>query len=256
MNTRKLEGIDAKVITRSVYRGHELITFEIQLPKAYDAEFEKHRNISSNSSSDRAIPFETMVSKPYFIPTDVRLNEKGMQGYSELPKEDLGDLQWDLFELRENTIKVLRLYPEVHKQTLNRYLMPWSYQSKIATMNNKWFRDFLRLRSAPDADPVMQTLAAKMSEAYAWSERDVQLLKEGDWHLPYITEEELKQYSTEDLLKASCARCARVSYDNHDGSAANVDADIKLYHWLVEHYHLTPLENCATPMTPNGGWEK
>ena len=247
---RKLEGIDATIIEHSVtVKGDELITFVLQSYKAVDAEFEKHRMISSNSSSDRAIPFNKMKDKEFFIPDDIRLNEKGMQGYTQADKTVKEELKWDLYELRNHVIEVLSLYPEVHKQHLNRYLLPWSYQTKIATMNKDQFYYFLSLRKAEGADPTMIKLAEKMEEAYNWSQPNV-LNERYAWHLPFVTEAEWDNayLSVDDLIKHSVARCARVSYDNHDGTVSSLAKDYELYEWLKQHKHLTPFENQAKPM--------
>lgn len=257
-NTRKLEGIDAKVIEHSVYQGQELITFVIQSYKAVDAEFEKHRMISSNSSSDRAIPFNKMKDKEFFIPDDIRLNEKGMQGYTQADKTLKEEFKWDLHELRNHVIEVLSLYPAIHKQHLNRYLLPWSYQTKVATMNKDQFYYFLSLRKADGADPTMIKLAEKMEEAYNWSQPKV--LEYGEWHLPFVTDEEKDQYSNDNLCKMSSARCAKISYNNHDGTDNSFDKDNALFTMLYEENHRTPMEHQATPMRElfNTGseWEK
>ena len=39
----------------------------------------------------------------------------------------------------------------------------------------------------------------------------------GEYHLPYLTFQDLN-FSNKDKIKMCIARCARVSYDNHDGS--------------------------------------
>ena len=167
---RPLVGIDAVVIEHSVYQGQELITFVIKAPKFLDAEIEKHRMFSSNSTSDRAIPFDRMKDAEFFIPRDIRKNQKGMQGFEQVDEETKDSYRWDVKELRDEIIDTLSLYPEVHKQHSNRYLLPWAYQTKIITTNNDWFNYFEALRDHPAADPAIQELAKKMREAYTWSQ--------------------------------------------------------------------------------------
>ena len=72
-------GIYAKVVAASIANDIPIYTLETKAPKFIDAEFEKHRMLSSNSSSSRAIPFKNL-DEVYF-PFDVRENQKGMQGY-------------------------------------------------------------------------------------------------------------------------------------------------------------------------------
>ena len=55
--------ISAKIILDSVSNNIRLTTMQLKAPKFLDAEFEKHRMLSSNSSSDRAIPLEKMLSR-------------------------------------------------------------------------------------------------------------------------------------------------------------------------------------------------
>ena len=75
-------------------------------------------------------------------------------------------------------------------------------------------------------------------------------LRSGQWHLPYIRFEELDNSGifTEDLIKCSVARCARVSYNNHDNSNPSIQKDIELADKLLEAGHMRPFEHQATPM--------
>ena len=72
-----------------------------------------------------------------------------------------------------------------------------------------------------------------------------QLLKPGEYHLPYLKEDDFKE-NLETQLKVSVARCARVSYLTHNGERA-LDKDIELYTRLLESGHMSPFEHQATP---------
>jgi hypothetical protein len=50
-------------------------------------------------------------------------------------------------------------------------------------------------------------------------------------------------------IKCSVARCARVSYVNHDGTSPDVEKDMELYERLVgsEPMHASPIEHQACP---------
>lgn len=249
MDKRKLKGIDAKVIEHTITEhGDELITFQLQIVKYCDAEVEKHRQISSNSSSDRAIPFNKMCEADYYIPEEFRINQAGMQGYEKLEYVQATSVKKDLAILRNaavNALKHINNYSSIHKQHLNRYLLPWSYQSKVATMNKKWLDAFLHLRLAEGADPAIQELAKAMQHVY--SESIPKLLSKDEWHLPYINESE-RDNPVERLIKASVARCARVSYNNHDGSSPDIEKDIKLHDMLLRAGHMSCFEHVAKPM--------
>jgi len=255
--------ISAKIIAHSkVPSGQELITIQTKAPKFLDAEIEKHRMISSNSSSDRAIPFSKLAdSKDYFIPTDVRLNEKGMQGYERLTGVNLYAFSNMLLNMRRFIVSELSNWPEVHKQHLNRYLMAFSYQDKVMTANKDQWDYFIGLRRAKGADPAIQELAVKINLAILQS--TPKALYPGEWHLPYVelNDPEYLEYIHSDepgyeaysiawdvAKEVSAARCARVSYSNHDGTDCDVEKDIELAERLLSMHHMTPFEHQATPM--------
>ena len=241
--------IEAKVIADSINE-HEtrLITFQVTAPKFIDAELRTHRMLSQNSSSDRAIPFSKMKTKSFYVPEDVRKNQKGMQGYEKITDQQLVDFQQDLDMILDGTILNLSHWENIiHKQHLNRYLLGYSMQSKVIT-GTEW-KNFFNLRLAADAQPEIQEVARMMKEAMDAS--TPQRLKIGEWHLPYVedpTKTIQNTYNLEEAIKMSAARCARVSYGNHDGTDPDVEKDLKLYDFLVSSGHLSPLEHQATPM--------
>ena len=59
---------------------------------------------------------------------------------------------------------------------------------------------------------------------------------------------ELQEWSVQDLLKASSARCARVSYLTHDFKSPSLDKDADLFDKLVgsDPMHASPIEHQAT----------
>lgn len=243
--------IEAKVIADSINE-HEtrLITFQVTAPKFIDAELRTHRMLSQNSSSDRAIPFSKMKTKSFYVPEDVRKNQKGMQGYEKITDQQLVDFQQDLDMILDGTILNLSHWENIiHKQHLNRYLLGYSMQSKVIT-GTEW-KNFFNLRLAADAQPEIQEVARMMKEAMDNSTPEV--LRYGQWHLPYVSpydnDGNPSFYSDATVaIKCSAARCARVSYGNHDGSDPDVEKDLKLYDFLVSSGHLSPLEHQATPM--------
>lgn len=228
--------------------GAEVITFITRQPKSFDAEIEKHRMLSTNSSSSRAVPFHRSFDRGVFVPKDIRKQEKGMQGYTQLVGDDLRDVFTKLEDLGADVYDVINSLVakyEIHKQHANRYLEPWLFQDKIWTGNVEWFDYFYGLRTAEDADPGIQIIANLMKEAQAKSKP--MGLQPGEWHLPLIKEDEYVKYS-QDVLKAiSSARCARISYSSHDGQSS-VDRDIEFAKWLWQQEHRTPFEHQLTPM--------
>lgn len=141
-----------------------------------------------------------------------------------------------------------------HKQIVNRITEPFAHIDVIVTATD--FNNFFALRYHEDAQPEIHELARVMYEAYRAS--TPKLLKAGEWHLPYILDEERLVYSLDDLIKMSVARCARVSYLNHDQSAPDITKDIKLFDRLLVRapLHASPAEHEGTPdRMIDGKWE-
>jgi thymidylate synthase ThyX len=136
-----------------------------------------------------------------------------------------------------------------HKQVVNRILEPFQWISVIVTAT-EW-DNFFELRDHEDADPNIAALARAMNKAMVESD-PVQRLScdrgtADGWHLPYVTEAERQTHYhlPHYLAKLSVARCARVSYLNHDGSAPDADKDLELYARLVggRPLHASPVEH-------------
>ena len=111
------------------------------------------------------------------------------------------------------------------------------------------------LRCHPDADPTMRALAEAMRDAIAVS-RINQIGSQ--YHLPYIRDgdwsdipEVMSGHETfQHLAMISAARCARVSYLNHDGSAPDIDKDLALARRLLDSEHMSPFEHQARLSDP------
>lgn len=237
-------GIYAKVVAASVAvpTGIELWTLETRAPKFIDAELIRHRMLSFNSSSSRAVPTSKMVSwDNLYLPFDLRAAGKGMQNDEGLPK-------WKARLFRayaKGLYGVTRglLWPwrnQIHKQHLNRFLEPWTFQTKVIT-GTEW-GNFFKLRLAPGAQPEIRELARCMKKAM---EQVVPMrLHVGEWHLPYVIEWE---ETLSDQKARSAARCARVSFLNHNKKSTLLSEDLGRAKSLKDDEHMTPFEHQATP---------
>lgn len=240
--------ISAKMIAHSINpEGKELMSIEIIAPYFLDAEIEKHGAICSNSSSNRAIPFKTLLEADYYIPTDIRKNQKGMQGFEKINGFELHPWVESVQEIHNTTAAILNNINDeldIHKQHLNRYLAPFSMQKKIMTGTREAWNGVMLLRDHPDADPSIQIWAKEIHNLLKTS-KPIQLAWD-EWHLPYITEEEMA-LPLNRLLIMSTARCARTSQRLHDGQATSFEADERTYHMLIDSnpMHETPLEHQA-----------
>ena len=253
----------AKVIARS-RNGHGVVLTTVQLlyPRFIHAEFMTHRVFSRNASSSRAIPVAKMIEQVRnnpAMPVHWGKNQPGMQAREELTGSDLEYAIACWKDAAANAAAVAQQMTTVglHKQVANRILEPFQLMSVILS-STEWL-NFFNLRDHDDADPNIAMLARVMRKEF--EESDVPTIlraptdarpaywcdQEHSWHLPYISDDERKLYRLDVLLKGSVARCARVSYRNHDGSEPNIMKDIELHDQLVagEPIHASPAEHQA-----------
>lgn len=231
--------------------GARLTTMQLRYPRFIHAEFMTHRVFSRNASSSRAIPVAKMlkqVRENPAHPVHWGANIPGMQARAELEGLKLDEAQrlWSDAAHRAAELAEHMAALGLHKQVANRILEPFQLMHVVVS-STSWY-NFFALRCHPDAQPEIRVLAELMRENYEQSKpREVQ---DGQWHLPYVADTECGVYELEDLIKMSVARCARVSYLNHDGKKATVDEDRQLYDRLVkaDPPHLSPTEHVASPI--------
>lgn len=253
--------IKAVIIKDSVTTsGARLTTFVLTYPRFIHAELMTHRMISKNASSSRAIPVDTFIksiTENPAMPVSFSKNCKGMQSKEEIVDQAGAIATW--LEARDAMMKYVQTLSAygVHKQHANRLLEPFQHITVVATAT-EW-DNFFALRCHPDAQPEFQVLANIMWDEFSKNEPNV--LEDGEWHMPFIQNSELDPLRTiaafhgtqsseyrllaSELLKSSVARCARVSYNSHDGSDLSIKKDFELYDRLVNHSpkHASPLEH-------------
>lgn len=247
--------IKATILADSVSpTGVRLTTMELVYPRFVHSELMTHRVFSRNASSSRAIPTKRaiqMIRDNPAVPASWRMNEPGMQGHTFAEEATVKAAQAIWLEAMENAIKSAEAMDAlgIHKQVVNRLTEPFAHIKVVVT--SVWWDNWFGLRDHKAADPTIAALAAEMRMAYDTSLP--KLLDYGEWHLPYITPQELAINGINLCKKISAARCARVSYNNHDGTKTKVDADIKLHDMLLvdQPIHASPAEHQATPDTPN-----
>lgn len=231
-----------------------LWTFELVYPRYIHSEFMTHRVFSRNASSSRAIPVKRtieQVRKNPVIPPKVFMNQKGMVGETEADPVTTTAFHVLWEEAAENAYKTADMMERlgIHKQHVNRILEPFQFIKVIVTAT-EW-DNFFALRLAPDAQPEMRELAGAIyDEMDRYLNKAVGVLELDKEHivvsLPYITDEDIKEVGKEEyhlLMKISAARCARVSYNNHDGSKPDIKKDLELYEHLYDSKHMSPLEH-------------
>ena len=273
--------IDSQLILTSKNRktGVSLYTFLLTYPRVILAEVNTHRMLSRNTSSSRAIPSKKQRSRVLaapFTPITIGQNQKGMQAGAELE----GWRRWAAIKTWE-----LSRYPMVgaswlleklgaHKQVVNRIIEPWTWTQQVVTATD--LKNVFKLRNHPDAEPHFHALAKIMQDQVEYVERlfdtvnfdcreadgtpcslgpvnmekkvmRVQMLRQGDWHLPFIRP--IDMGLPMEMLKAiSVARCARTSYVlPENGEWSTPERDMELCGRLSSSGHWSPFEHVATP---------
>jgi len=249
--------IEAKIIEDSVSEtGHRITTLQVKFQRFILPEFNTHRVFSRNFSSSRAIPTNKLleqVAKDPAMPIHWGRNIPGMQAKEELPHNDayVAQVRWREAAQKASTIAAEMLKIGLHKQVVNRIIEPFLWANGIVT-STEW-ENWDSLRYHEDAQPEIYELARCIKVARDNS--TPKLLKEGEWHLPYISESErndsfFKIPANRNMLqKISAARCCRVSYLKHDGTVPDINDDLALFQRLAGAVplHASPLEHQATP---------
>lgn len=207
-----------------------------------------HNCFSRNASSSRAVPVErtiqNILNDPW-VPSDVYKNCKGMQGKDIVNEDD-----YDIFceEWQDAAFKAIEVAHKMidngfHKQHINRILEPFT-KIKVIVTATEW-SNFFDLRLSPDADPEIQHLAKAIKMAMdAVSNTYIYINAHGGRTLPYVNFDEMDAIDDLRILTLiSAARCARVSYLNHDGSKPDILKDLTLAKRLIDSGHMTPFEH-------------
>lgn len=255
----------AATINRST--GTLLLTLECRFHRWVLAEFNTHRVFSRNSASSRAIPVARRLEDVQTSPAEPIVwasEQKGMQGGNELGESARMAAERLWRNAAADAARSAEALAElgVHKSIVNRLLEPFLYHTAIVT-STEW-SGFIQQRSSRQAQPEIHLLGALVAEAYEYY-REVPSAaapaNPGMWHMPYIDFETdsallLKYLSLvsvsvlQSLARVSAARCARVSYETHDG-VRDISKDLELYDKLVgaAPMHASPLEHVAMAVT-------
>lgn len=216
-----------------------------------DVSFMDERGLSRNASSSRAIPVKKMLSQVWNEPAGPihwGSNQPGMQARDQLKGWRLGMAKglWKWTGRAAVVAAWIGMKLGGHKQWVNRILEPWQYISVVVTATD--WDNFWALRDHEDAQPEIRELAQVMRLAYDAAE--VQPVKYGGWHLPYVGDEFRDGWTLSAQLERSVACCARVSYLNHDGTKPDVAKDAALHDQLknAEPPHMSPFEHQAMAM--------
>lgn len=237
--------IHAHMVAHSSHPGSkDLITLQLRYPRFIHSEFMTHRVFSRNASSSRAVPFGILldeVENDPAMPVEWGSNKPGMQAGAEI--EGIGEAKDIWLGARDAAVAYATEAADagLHKQIVNRLLEPFAHISVIVTATD--WDNFFALRDHSDADPTIRALARAIKEAIAKS--NPYPCREGEWHVPYAD----AVLPLTEMYRAACsvARCARVSYLNHDGSEPVPSKDLRLKDKLLAGKHMSPFEHQAVP---------
>ena len=238
----------AKIIADSISpSGKRITTFELEYARWIHGEFMTHRMISKNAASSRAIPIEKMIQTILdntAFPVSWGKNQAGMQAEKELDLSVIDACKYQWLEARDNAIETARKLSSLglHKQITNRVLEPFSHIKVVATAT-EW-DNFFYLRCHKDAQPEFQALAKAMYKEY--STNTSRQLEYGEWHLPYVSKDDLKEFGIKDCKILSASLCAQVSYRKSDDS---IEKARTIFDKLINSKpsHSSPTEHQATP---------
>lgn len=238
----------AKIIADSVTEsGDRLTTFEVVMHRFVLAEFNTIRVFSRNSASSRAIPvrkqLERVATAPAY-PLEWPGERPGMQGGDLLPGASVEAAKGVWRDAADDAVLLAEQLMDigVHKSVVNRILEPYMWHTVIVSAT--CYQNFFALRANSMAQPEIRVVAELMKKEYFNSKPEE--LDEDSWHVPYLSDEELRSLEVGEAKKVSAARCARVSYLTHDG-VRDISKDLDLYDRLESAGHMSPFEHVATP---------
>jgi hypothetical protein len=201
--------------------GERLTTYKVTYPRIIHAEMCRHRILSRNSASSRAIPFSKMVKmieENPFIPIAWQKSHSGMQGteYFTDPDDINFEIDSHLSDRDEAVYRATKRHNRgVTKQLCNRYLEPFMWHTEIISgthwdnffelrcpkyeFNNDIYRSKADLEDVygnkgwdnlqwlminkSQAEIHIQAIAEMMWDAYNMSKPKE--LEDGEWHLPF-----------------------------------------------------------------------
>ncbi len=242
--------MEVEVIKHSVARnsGIELKTIRARYWRPIHSEVMTHRKFGRNARSSRAVPNKVLLREPIVEPLFYGSNRPGMSSGDELKgwRYLLARSVWLTLAHTCRGGVWLMNWAGLHKQWSNRPL-EWFGSIDVLITATDW-RNWEALRDHPAAAPEIRQLAIGITQALSRS--TPQVLGPGEWHLPYVTKAEMRDYDLETCQKLSVARCARLSYKPFDGSDM-IEDEFARFDRLVgsRPVHASPAEHQATPDT-------
>lgn len=219
-------GIQARIEADSVNpHGDRITSFVAKLGKPYIGELARHRSLSLNVASSRAVGVKRMLEQVRdrpALPPWWTLDQPGSMSGGEVASESTTNVA-DHFSRQGMTDAVhwaeQLVSGALARQHVNRYIEPWMIADFVATGTDDAWTSFFALRCSDAAQPEMQVLADLMLGLYL--KNTPREKRWGDWHVAFDPSRvgglnvgpaiPLKR-----LLTQSVSRSARVSFAMHD----------------------------------------
>lgn len=222
-------------------KGIRLTTLQLYYPRFILPQLNTYRAFSRCTQSSRAVPIQKVIQSIKDNPVRPKFGgaQKGMVSgpIDEDSVEALNDLWDNAARSALQTARQMEIHG-AHKEAINRILEPYMHVRTVVSATD--WSNFFRQRISPNAQHEIHELAAAIQDALAKSLPTN--LKAGQWHIPYFNGQD--SHGTETDLKVAVARCARVSYTNHDGNVS-LESDLRLFEQLKRDMHLSPFEHVA-----------
>lgn len=244
----------ADSVAYSYGKSFRLLTLQMTMPTIIHAEHLRHRAFSFSVASLRAMPTSkilSQISSNPFVPVHWGAAEPGMQAHTEIPPEQRQEAERHYRAALAAAISHAQHLQGLglHKQVVNRLLMPYTWTTTVCTGSLRAWQHFWALRCHEMAEPHIRMIAELSRDAVRQSTPVkrrlmwVRNLYSADWHLPFVTDEERADDTVQWHL-VSAARCARVSYQQHDGQR-DLQKDLTLANKLMKDGHWSPFEHQA-----------
>jgi hypothetical protein len=231
--------------------GVNLVTLDATYPRPIHAELMTARLWSRNAASSRAVPVSAMierVKRQMYVPWHWRSNKKGMSGGDYLPSEVAEQCRQRWVEGAHRAMEDAAFYADrgLLKGIGNRPLEPYMYIQTLITARVEGLPHFFNLRNDPEAEDHFRDLAALIELEVGKAN-----FVDRDWHLPYISEAEVKEHDFAASARVSSVRCRRVSYFKLDKTPPAWGDDLAQAEEMISTpvKHSSPFEHQAMRLT-------
>lgn len=270
--SESLKHFSVTVAADSFNGENRVTTIIARYPRIILSEVNTHRVFSRNSASSRARSVKRTIAdvmREPFIPLFTR-NKAGMSGSMIEDNSDLMEARDIWLQARNEAVRsvflllfgesknlpsaaampivweeLVREYDDsdksillnIHKQSFNRLLEPFSWHESVIT--SSYWDNFLHLRLASDAQPEIQAFAQLLDAAL----RDCVPVSR-DTHFPFLHDDfTVTHENLRELVLLSSSKAAKVSYNSVDETEKGVS--IALGERLLSSEHMSPFEHCA-----------